>query len=686
MACSPPRGTPPHNLNPLADEFIPFGLLLPPYDDLDRDLDEPDHDLLEWNASEEERIDDMVSEQSVWLNFKNSDDTAKPHDPCPCHSLPRGSCPEIKDYHVNRIRRGLEQFGITPNMDSLREPLKFPSFPLANWEWALRGYFDAREILDGLRFGWDVSFSQYPTPRDAKWNLQGASLFEKDVQAYIDQELKFGALVGPFDEADLPFKTFCSPLNTVPKKNSATRRTVVDCTQCDKGVNAFIDAHLHRGKYWKLSLPNSQSIITRIQRARQRYPGQRILIFKLDFARWYRWFVLDPVATIFFAIRWRGRIFIDTALSFGNRAAALAAQRVIWAVVHMFRTRVPPFPGSFNSGIDCACSDHCQCGENDAEGYIDDFIGFVPQCLAQVQFDAAVQLTQFLGLRLSETPGHVSPPSASCECLGILYDTDNNTMCLPQDKVRDISALLLDWSNKTRATDHELAVLCGKLLYCCNVIFAGRLFLNRCLATKRFASRLPEATYLTQDFYDDIKWWIDAIKLRNGVSFLVPDAELHVSLDASSNAWHEGKPGLGGFNHASNQYFSCTVPDEMADWCIANLELLAHVVAFHLWAAEWKNSVVMVHTDNQACYWLLTKGRSRDDLRLRMSRWLAMQQITKEFRSQSAWIPTSENTLADSLSRYGEQEHRDNFDAYRKAAAKTPIRCHVVPEHFAFNL
>ena len=105
-----------------------------------------------------------------------------------------------------------------------------------------------------------------------------------------------------------------------------------------------------------------------------------------------------------------------------------------------------------------------------------------------------------------------------------------------------------------------MAVLCGKLLYCSNVIFAGR---------------LSQPTVLTQDFFEDIKWWISAIELRNGISFLVRDAETHVSLDASSNAWYGGKPSLGGYNHTVHQYFSYTVPDKYADWCIANLELLA---------------------------------------------------------------------------------------------------------------
>ena len=627
----------------------------------------------------------MVLEQALRLQFDSSDDTADPCQPCGCHNVLKGSCPDVKAYHVDRISRGLRQTGLTPNMDGLKEPLKFPSFPVSVWEDTLRGYFDADEITRAFRFGWDLSFTSHPNPKDAKWNLQGASLHEKDVQKYIDQELSYGTLVGPFDEKQLPFRTFCSPLNTVPKKNSDTRRTVVDCSQLDAGINAYIDAHMHRGKYWKLSLPTSQSIVRRIQRARARYPGQRILIFKLDFQRWYRWFALDPVASVFFAVRWRGKIYLDMALSFGNRGAALAAQRVIWAVVHFFRTRLPPFPGSYNLGASCRCLDHCDCGENDAEGYIDDFLAFVPESLAQLQFDAAIHLAHSLGLRLSQTPGHVSPPNAVCECLGILYNTDCNTMELPQDKVDDILAILKSWLSRTNASEHELSVLCGKLLYCSQVIFAGRLFLNRCLAAKRFAATLPRPAILTQDFFQDINWWLAAVKNRNGVSFLVPESEAHISLDASSNGWFQGKPGLGGYNHHIHQFFSCTVPDEMSSWSIADLELLAHVVAYHLWAPKWELQYVTIHTDNQACFWLLTKGRSREDRRLCMSRWLSMEQVDKNFRAVSEWIPTTENSIADALSRPADPEQEKAFKDYCRTLSIAPTRCHVQPCHFDFK-
>lgn len=360
----------------------------------------------------------------------------------------------------------------------------------------------------------------------------------------------------------------------------------------------------------------------------------------------------------------------------------MAAQRVIWAVVWLFRTRVPPFLGSFNTGIACSCPFHCKCGDNDATGYIDDFIGISGQVVEESQFQSALDLTRTLGLRISQTPGHVSPPSTSCECLGILYDTHDNMMHLPQDKVEAFVALLTAWSSKRTATEHELAVLCGKLLYASGVIFAGRLFLNRCLATKRFASTLPKPTILTRDFFRDIEWWLEAIRTRNGISFLVPVSTVQVSLDASSNGWKNSTPGIGGYNQ---QFFSTTPPPHLQHLTIADLELLAHIIALHLWGDLWENSQVTIHTDNQACWHLLRNGRSREDLLLRMSRWMAMQRVEKGFRLTSEWIPTSENNLADALSRYNDPKQREKFTEHCRSLANAPVECHLRPEHFIFE-
>ena len=109
---------------------------------------------------------------------------------------------------------------------------------------------------------------------------------------------------------------------------------------------------------------------------------------------------MDPGFAPFFAIRWNGQIFLDLAYSFGNRGAALSAQRVVWAICWMFRCRVPPAPGVANTGSNCSCVSHCQCGSNTSVTYIDDSVAVAPSHLSKFQYDHFVSMCWNLGVTL----------------------------------------------------------------------------------------------------------------------------------------------------------------------------------------------------------------------------------------------------------------------------------------------
>ena len=172
-------------------------------------------------------------------------------------------------------------------MDGLRKPLNHASFPAHAWRFALGSYFDAHELVNAVEYGWDISFLSAPNPSSSTYNLPSADDAPDDVDAYIQQELSFGSLIGPFHEKDLPFHVYHSPIGTVFKKSSSRRRTIIDCSMGGRGINGYISAHLHRQQLWKLSLPNTESIVDIIQTTRARYPGHRLLMFKADMSRWY---------------------------------------------------------------------------------------------------------------------------------------------------------------------------------------------------------------------------------------------------------------------------------------------------------------------------------------------------------------------------------------------------------------
>ena len=285
----------------------------------------PDHSLLEY-------------EDDLWEHLLEShtEDSASKPGPCACHNLPTGSCPDVIQDFINLICRVKSFPGQSANMDGARIPLPVPSFPLDPWRDMLCHYFDAHNLTQAFEYGWDMSLQSNPSPLDVPRNLPSASAAAADVDKYVATELSFGALVGPINLTCCPFPVFCSPLGTVEKTGSDTRRTIVDCSQRGRGINAFIPANLHRGTDWKLSLPNIETIVTSIRKVRHKYPGQRILMFKVDFSRYFRWFALDPGQVPFLAIRWRGHTYLDQNFSFGNRGACLAAQRASWAVCYAF--------------------------------------------------------------------------------------------------------------------------------------------------------------------------------------------------------------------------------------------------------------------------------------------------------------------------------------------------------------
>ena len=89
-------------------------------------------------------------------------------------------------------------------------------------------YFDAGEIADAILYGWDLSFTEVPFPKDAVRNNASALQFPEHVLHYVEKEVGFGALVGPFEAHELPFRVYRSPFGSVFKPKSKWRRTVTD--------------------------------------------------------------------------------------------------------------------------------------------------------------------------------------------------------------------------------------------------------------------------------------------------------------------------------------------------------------------------------------------------------------------------------------------------------------------------
>ena len=192
-----------------------------------------------------------------------------------------------------------------------------------------------------------------------------------------------------------------------------------------------------------------------------------------------------------------------------------------------------------------------------------------------------------------------------------------------------------------------MASLAGKLLQDCNIIFVGRLFINRLLASKKRASCFSHFIYLEESFRDDIEWLLEAIQIQNGVSFLVP---LTPILTGCSKTHHALVPIIT----CSTNTILCS-PVHFRQVHISDLELLAHVLVARVWGTQFVSQ---------------------------------QKQIFHKFIMTTELSPpgsTKENCLADAYSRMTDTKCQQIIQNFTNNYSVRPTQRHIPPEIFLFH-
>jgi len=208
----------------------------------------------------------------------------------------------------------------------------------------------------------------------------------------------------------------CSPLQTVPKQGSSTRRVVMDLSfPQGSSVNDGIPPDTYLGDQFKLRLSGLDRLVEFILAK-----GRNCLVFKKDLRRACRQFPVDPRDYSLLGFCFQGRFYFDTHCPFGLRSSAMICQRTTKAVVHIFTGQ------GFSADV-----------------YLDDFYGAEYPSLAFQAFSQLGQLFQQLGL--DSSPEKDTPPSTRMICLGILVDTEAFTLEVPASRLEDLRVELNLW-------------------------------------------------------------------------------------------------------------------------------------------------------------------------------------------------------------------------------------------------
>ena len=484
------------------------------------------------------------------------------------------------------------------------------------WQEYLEGYAD-ENLVQFLEYGWPVGFDRSSDLCSASTNHATAIQFSDHIQYYIDTELRYGALLGPF--LGPPIESLhINPLMTRPKRDSTHRRVIVDLSfphglSVNDGVSAlyYIDGPM------TITLPSVHTMEQRILEM-----GKGAFMYKSDLARGYRQLRIDPYDWDLLGFSHDGRYYLDVCPPFGLRSSAMMMVRTTTAIVHI----------------------HASQGHT-SFAYIDDFGG------AERDFDTAEgalgSLQKIFGdLGIEEAAHKVCPPGQVMTWLGIEFNTLLMTMSLPPGKIKDIRDTLDDWDSRQRASRREIQSLFGLLQFITAVAPPARLFTNRILEAIRETEH-GRTTTLSWGFRRDVQFFRDLMPGFKGVKIMdkvdLP-AQATLELDACLS-------GCGAI--AGNQFYGREFPGEVRrlDHPIAHLEMLNIVVAIKLWCEQWSGYRVRIHCDNLNAVLVLQTGRSRDSFMQACAREIHLHTARRDISLLPVHCPGVTMTRADALSR-----------------------------------
>ena len=159
-----------------------------------------------------------------------------------------------------------------------------------------------------MDFHFDRKFRLQPTYH----NHTSAIQYVDHIDRYLSEELKYGAIYGPFKQ--LPFPVQISPLMTRPKQNTDQRRTIMDLSWPKwASINSAIHKFKYLDTYFSLSYPSIDHIV---QEVRKLGPGS--LLYEVDISRAFRHLRIDPGDIDLLEILHQD-LFLDGSLPFGFR-------------------------------------------------------------------------------------------------------------------------------------------------------------------------------------------------------------------------------------------------------------------------------------------------------------------------------------------------------------------------------
>lgn len=543
-------------------------------------------------------------------------------------------------------------FSGKPNYLGLRVPV-YSKLNISYLRFVLKGYHDA-SICDMLEFGFPLGYNSHLPPVSQARNHSGAFFFPSHVDNFISKEVRLSAVLGPFSYNPFEFPWPCafSPINTVPKKDSAQRRIIIDLSwPIGQGVNSHIDKDSYLGEPVNLCFPSVDEFGELML-----LKGYGCLMYKIDLARAYRQLPICPGDIPLSGFIWRGLLYFDRVLTFGLRSAALDCQRTS----NCFRYLME------NEGYTVL-------------NYMDDFGGIETPYVAFQAFHHLKFLLRAAGVE--ESLEKEITPSTGIVFLGILFNSITMTMSIPPEKITETLEVISTWMSFDTVNLKQVQSLVGKLQFIAKCVKPGRIFLSRILIFLSSFNHPQQRLSVDPDVLKDLFWWASFLEAFNGVSVIPfkdwaePDAEL------ATDACLLGAGGICG-----TEYFHSPFPGFIAskDLHINCLELLTVTVSLKLWGAKLKGFKIQIFCDNSASVMCINSGKCKCNFMVACLREITFHCSLHNCQILALHLPGVDNRIPDLLSRW-DIHPKFQREFFERTAGLDLTQALVYPSYFNFS-
>ena len=298
--------------------------------------------------------------------------------------------------------------------------------------------------------------------------------------------------------------------------------------------------------------------------------------------------------------------------------------------------------------------------------YLDDFLVIADtreQCLKAQQ--DLISLLHNLGFEVKWEK--VISPSQRVQFLGLIIDSVQQRIELPNDKLLKLASLAESFSQRRTVKRRELEVLVGHMTFASKAIYGARTFSRLFIDAINSVVSQSHFVTLNKILKQELKWWYRFASDMNGLCSWRFGFDWPESVTIYTDACFAGfgavmndtfllgtwdKMPLSETCHSFNLNM---IPPPAVDSVLAGninfLELIAACLPLLVWAPLFTGKRVIIASDNKSTVSFLNRGTTKNPVALLWLKLVFYASLEHDFRLDAVYHPGVQNVAADALSR-----------------------------------